>query len=76
MSGVEYGVVRIRVGTPPSRNGNPTLLVFLPTALARTWPVDITHVRVVADDHGLHLYPAEGPAPTGSRTPPFASAPR
>lgn len=74
MSGVEYGVVRIRVGTPPSRNGNPTLLVFLPTALARTWPVDITHVRVVADDDGLHLYPTGGPSPPATQPPPFAAS--
>lgn len=62
-----YGTVRIKVGHPPSRNGHPTLSLFLPVELARTWPAWATHVQVWVDEAGIHLEPCREPAETAQR---------
>lgn len=71
---VNYGIVRVKRGHPPSR-GTPTLTLQLPAELARTWPDWATHVELIATDTFLMVKPCHVPdgreRPGPDREPPW-----
>jgi len=58
---IDFGIVKVTRGQPPSRGGKKTLTVQLPKALVDSWPVWATHVRVLVDADGMHLLPLRAP---------------
>lgn len=62
---VDYGVIKVGSQRGESEKGYVFRTINFPAELARVWPERVTYLRIVADKHGLHLYPS--PKPSGAR---------
>lgn len=69
MTEIEYGIIKVGKGDDNGRGWK----INIPGELARGWPEEVTHFKVTADQHGIHLYPTLPPGgrPVDDRPAPF-----